>query len=85
MKDVVFAKRSVKKVAWLDALRVVVVVAGSGDGNFNQRRAVFRGQANRRQRVAGCRSHSVAGKSGLKLFVGREAAQIHRWLAVQQG
>src|ERR1039458_746639 len=85
VKEIVLADGSVEQVAGRDARRVLVVVAAAGRGNLHQIRGILRGQAGCGQGIAGGCLNAIACKSSLKLFVGGQAAQVHRGLSVERG
>src|SRR5271170_6178170 len=82
-EDVVFANGGVEQIAWLDPLRILVVIARVRSGNFHQVRGVFRSWAWGWQRGGRSSLDTLAGKSNLEFLVRGQPTQVDRWLAIE--
>src|ERR1019366_5969097 len=76
-EEIIVSDGKIKKAAWGDARRIVIVVLGSRSGNRDERRSVLRGDAGRQRR--GQRwPLTAAEESCLHLLIGRKPGEVDR-------
>ncbi len=82
-EQVVIPERNVKEIPLPNTGRIAVVVPCARGRNPQQRRAILRRQAWRRQRGGGRRLDSPASQACFSLLVCGQSAHVNRWLPVE--